>query len=317
MKVRSKWSEYLAERVLACSQVVALLAFIGCRGVSVPDDDVSVVFRDFYKSAIEDGEVVESVEVARPVFSIATDEMPLKQFLRWCSDVAGVSVVAGKDLDKNSVTIAVVDEDIDRILAGVARRMGVEVTRVGSMYVLGELRPEDKGVLVRKVRRVGGDDLNSAIQVLLSDVGRVRAFDDGLVVVGDKVEVLGRINELLDGIERAPLDTWVIQVFLMGIRRGLDVERGVDIVPAARVAYALASGGGGSVVNASLAGLLSLARSSESLDLVAEPMFLVVDGGRGVFEVGERVPIPVKASTPCSRIQGRFDKVSTLLTMVG
>lgn len=162
-------------------------------------------------------------------------------------------------------------------------------------------------MLVRRVPRLSGDDLAEACATLLSEAGRVQTFPDGLVVVGDRVAVLQRVHELLDSIERAPVGTWVVQLYVVNVNQSAGATIGLDAQPALDLAaaFSAASAGGPSATAEAVIGLrgaLEAVRREDASSLVAEPLFLLVDGGRSKIERGERIPVARKTvsdQAPC------------------
>ena len=93
-------------------------------------------------------------------------------------------------------------------------------------------------------------------------------MDDGIVIVGDTVEVLAKVNELLDGIESAPLDGWVVQFHIISIGDTASRELGLDVVPALELSASLAAASAGSVADtlnasAALTGVLRASATTE------------------------------------------------------
>lgn len=229
--------------------------------------------------------------------SMSAQEMPFSTFARVVSDRTGVSIVADASLDDKLVTIDVVDEDVASVLGVVARRVGVQVTRSGSLFYLGDLRPEDRGVFVRKVDRLTEDELTAAVSVLLSENGRVSTYGDGLVVVADRVEVVSRVREMLDAIEAAPADSWVVQLHLISMRNRDATRLGFDVQPSAEIAatFAQVSGGNNNVgelkLNAAFNAVLQAESDSETVEVLTDPMFVMLDGETARVADGDRVPI--------------------------
>lgn len=239
-----------------------------------------------------------------PRLTVSADDLPLTAFCRWVADKTGVSIVVEDRLETRRVTLDVKDVAVSDVLGMVARRAGSQVTRVGRLYYVGELRPEDRGVLVRKVARLSGEELKAAVGVLLSEHGRAETFADGLLVVGDRVEVLQRLHELLDGVENAVTATWVVQLFVVNMTRGDVIDLGLDAVPALDVAAAVAGASGGAAPAAlaattNLKGgidiLLRASRERSTVGVMGQPLFLLVDGGDAHAGSGARVPVPMRA----------------------
>lgn len=199
------------------------------------------------------------------------------------------------------MTVEVVDIPVDQLLGIVGRRLGVEVSRTGQLFFLGTLKPEDKGVLVRRVGRLTGEQLREAVAVLLSEYGRVQSYDDGVVVVGDRVEVLQRVEELLERLEAVESACWVMQLYLVSLSENDQRELSLNAQPAldiaANLAAASASGGVGVTTaqkiaaNGALSAVMKATRTKRGSRTVAEPLFVLVDGAEGKFNRGQRVPI--------------------------
>lgn len=270
----------------------------------------------------------ETVEDRGRRVSVSVDGMRLPEFVRWLSDTAGISVVSAAGLDDKTVTLDVTDQGVDDVLGMVARRLGVEITRTGRLYYIGELRKEDLGVLTRRVARLSAEELAGSVRVLLSDSGAVQSFEDGLIVVGDRVEVLRRVNELLDGIEAAESVTWAVQFYVVQLGESDLRDLGVDLEPAVELAYTFGATSAGMVPGAIAAadavtrldgGLSAVLRASGeagSVRIVAEPLVLVGDGGKASVRRGQSVPIPQRTLTEQGAIQTTgYDRIETGLVL--
>lgn len=188
---------------------------------------------------------------------------------------------------------------MSRVLGVVARRLGANLTYSGNLYYLGELRPEDRGVLVRRAPRLSSEELRHAVEALLSEVGRMVSFVDGLVVVSDRVEVLERVVELLDRLESVPVGSWVVQLHVLLIADSDKAELGLEVAPSAELALSFAAASdlhlsGGFTATGGLDVLLRAVLSSSRSRVVCEPLFVVRDGEISRYEDGQEVPIPRK-----------------------
>lgn len=221
--------------------------------------------------------------------------MPMSYFLRWISDQGGVSIVADKALDAGPVTLDVQDVPVSQVLSAVARRMGVQLTRTGSVYYLGNIRPEDRGVMVRRVTRLNEEDLTAAIGTLLSEHGRVTAQPDGVIIVGDRVEILDKITEMLDAIEQAPMDSWVVQLFIVSMTDRASKTLGIDTTAALEIAGTFANASSRLDTTGTLAAALRIAITSADIETVAAPMFVLLDGGAAKVSSSSRIPIAKKS----------------------
>ena len=324
----SKSASWGSRVACCCAWLVATMSLLtGCRNNTASQrqlgDLTQPSFRRLYDELKTLPKTPDNRQEQTARLTLAAEAMPLEAFLREVSNQAGVSIVAEERLDKLPVTLDVIDQQVSDVLGMVGRRMGVQVSRTGSLYFLGTLRPEDKGVLVRRVRRLSEKEINDAVQVLLSEFGRVRAYADGLVVVGDRVEVLQRVQELIDGIENAPAVSWVVQMHVVTITDSDLKELGLEVEPAAELAYTFSAASGGSVVGgvsdetaaklkAGLSGVLKVAREKGRSNVLAEPVFVLLDGGQAKYSKGQRVPIPKRVVSDQGTITtAGYDEVQT------
>lgn len=242
-----------------------------------------------------------------PRLTISAVNMPLQKFLRWASDKTGASIICDQNIDQSPVTIDVKNTPLADILSAVARRMSVDLTQQGELYFIGSLKPEDKGVLVRKVRRLGSDECSQAINVLLSDIGRVAAYSDGLIVVGDRVRVLQSIHTMIDQIESAESNTWIIQLYLVSMQESFSKSLGVesDLVLDMAATFATSAAGAAATQQKSAFALSAILRNTKqtgNANIIAQPLMLLNDGGQSTFQDGETIPIPKRTTSDAGTI---------------
>jgi type II secretory pathway component GspD/PulD (secretin) len=190
------------------------------------------------------------------------------------------------------VSVDVVDTDMDVVLAYVARRIGAEITRQGNMVFVGNLRREDRGWLVRKARRMSGDDAKRILTTMKTENGNVDSTVDGIVVVSDRVRVLQSMSSMLDRVESQPATTWIVQLYMISTADKGTRELGFDTSATLDVSAVLADRTFTRVTDGKLQAVLRAARTSSNFDIIAEPMRLMVDGGASTIKDGEKIPIP-------------------------
>lgn len=226
--------------------------------------------------------------------------MPLPLFARWVSDLSGYSVIMDETLRGRTVTLEVVDQPVDEVLSAVARSLGVALDRRRErLFYLGTFQESDAGVLVRRVRRLDQEQLTSAIAVLSSRDGNSISFAGGLVIVSDRVEVLDRIDAMLDEVESSVRPVWVVQLYVVSLSDHDLADFGFNFSPALDVALAYAAGSAvgaaGVSVDAGLAAVLTAAETRDSMSLMAEPLFYLSDGESATFVRGQAIPLPLRS----------------------
>ena len=279
------------------------------------DDALSVreepLFQSFYKLLEEVHRPEEEVTEGQKV-TLSTNSMPLTEFLRYMADTAGISIVCDQSLDRQVVNINVVDTDVKDVLSAVARRYGVDITEQGNVYYIGALKPQDRALLVRKVKRLSSQEIVKMVQTLNSEVGKVATSSDGLTVVGDRVRVLRNINSMFDQVELAQTNTWVLQMYLISGNSSLSREMGFDTTATFDIAATVANSHSKLDTLGAFNAVLKAARSNSRYEIVAEPMMLITDGGESGMQDGERIPIPRRTVSDSGTVTTNgFDYVNT------
>jgi hypothetical protein len=244
--------------------------------------------------------------------------MPLIEFLRLFTAETGIAVMCEDELDQRTVTIDLVGLEAIEVLGTLARRYGVDLTGGGRLYFLGEIRKEDKGFLVRKVSRLQADDLRDAIRLNLTDNGDLKVLPDGMVVVSDRLQVLDKVHALLDEIEQAPADSWVVQLHVLSIsdrtsrELGLDVEHLVELSANLAAGSAIPSSVSDWDVAAAMTGTVRATSSASDSSVVSSPLFVLLDGETSRITQGERVPIPRRTVSDAGTVTTTgFDYIQT------
>jgi len=264
------------------------------------------IFSQIYKELEQPEISVAPTITSERRLTLSCEKMPLPKFLQFVATETGVSLVADEQLDSKSVTLEVSDVTLADLLGTVARRLGVQIGRVGSTWYLGQLRGEDRGVLVRRVRRLSQEGVKSAVEVMLSDAGRLSTFPDGLLICGDRVEVLERIRDLLDRVEASGAESWAVQLYLISLSESKATELGINSQPLIELSYSLATKSNGLGISATtpedikklanaLTSVLQASATSQDIRIVAQPLFLLLDGESSKFSSGVSIPIPKRS----------------------
>ncbi len=197
-------------------------------------------------------------------------------------------------LGEKQVTLELEEQPLDRVLGSLARHLGTNYHQASpTLYFIGATRPQDRSVLVRRVRGLGSDQISQAISTVGTDT-KIAVYPDGLIVVSGLPETLQRVSQVLDEIESSRPGVWVVQLYLVTMTRDDLTELGLDVTPALDVALTYGIGSQGisaGELNVGLSALLTAARSRSSMGITAEPLFYLIDGEQGHFERATTIPI--------------------------
>lgn len=254
-------------------------------------------------------EVLETARAAAPpqqdqaadplTVTLSVEAMPLGAFVRAVGRLTGVSIVIDQALDTAPITADVRNVSVDDLLGSVARRIGADLTKTGSLYGIGQLRPEDRGVLVFKSSRLTGETLADAAAVFLSDAGSAIAQPDGLLLASDRVEVLARVVEALQLVDAQRPKAWVAQYYLFALTRSTADSLGLTTAPAISLsALASTTEGASALVAAALQGAFEATATQAENLLVARPTLYLRDGAAGEIASVVRIPVPQRSVSP-------------------
>lgn len=220
--------------------------------------------------------------------TLSVSDLSLAEVARVLASEYGVSVVCDESLSVRRVALEVIDQPVSEVVAAVARRVGSDVTRKGSLWVIGPAKASDRGVLVFRCGELEPEKLKEVVDLLLSDLGRCAVSDDGLAVVGDRVEVLERVSAAAEGMRNESRSVWLVQLHVLDSSASIEKSIGVD--GAASVSGAVSFPG-----SASGSGAMSLAlaalRDDRDTEVLAEPLCVVNDGSPYTFRSGDTYAI--------------------------
>lgn len=158
------------------------------------------------------------------------------------------------------------------------------------LYFLGELEAQDRATYLGRVGRLTPDEVESAVEVILTNTGQVKAFDDGTVIVSDVPEVITRAADVIERLNAQVGEGWIIQFFVVQAGEdgstavGVDGEFSVDVAAGFGELDFVETGGA-----ARAAFRADIQRGA--VRVVSRPLFLLVEGESGVLSRSQRVPI--------------------------
>lgn len=225
--------------------------------------------------------------------TLAVSGVPLGQFLRLLAVETGLSFVWSEELDQLSVSVEVDGVEVVSVLDYVARRLDVDLTREGNLFFLGDARERDRGLLVRRLGRLGTTDVEGVLSTVITDFGEFYVSgDDGLLVVTEHLGVLRRVSELLDQVESLGRSSWVVQLYMVSSSSSSSSELGFDTSIDLDVATAFASSASGVEYAGEARAALLADINRQKVDIFARPLFVLLDGGEAVLKRGRVVPVP-------------------------
>ena len=184
------------------------------------------------------------------------------------------------------------------------------------------------GVLVRRVQGLDADGVSEAVSVLLSDQGRIASFSNGLLVVGDRIDSLSKIEDMLNQLENQTSPVWSVQLLEVVYTDEaaelfqLDVKPSVDLAAAYAAGPALGAAalphaafrGGDVSALVGVTALLEASKMDSGVSIAGRALFLLADGETGSLRNGERLPIVTtisQAETGSQGTQVTFENVGT------
>ena len=105
--------------------------------------------------------------------SVSFNNMPFLSFIRWFSDSTNFGVIFPPDLESKTITGEYKNATAAEIISTVARRFDLSVVYIGKTIYLGKLTKDDRGILVRKVKNFDSQSLSDALQIYLSESGKI------------------------------------------------------------------------------------------------------------------------------------------------
>lgn len=271
--------------------VLLSLCFSGCslhRDLNQDDP-----FRLIYSEGNSDLSVKRDKSVDSRSITLSANLMPLASFCRLLSDHFSVGIVFSDKISSKTVSAEFKSTDINTVFTVLSRQLGVDLVRVGNTFYLGDLKDEDKAVLIRRVLSLDESNLKNTIDTLISGQGRGHVLSGRIVMVTDKDFVIRRISEALDDLERVNISSWIVQLYFLVLRKDALAEGGLTMSTSGTISYNI-SENSIDFKDFKIEGLLSGLLESSYADLFASPMFILRDGVKGSWSDGQRVPVPQK-----------------------
>ncbi len=291
MKKRS-FRSILLSVVMFLTMILSSTCFSGCSQIKeIKQDDP---FRRLYevKTSVP-SDSKDNVKGEFPLITLSCYKMPLSLFVRVLSDRYSVGMVYSETLATKEITAEFKETDLISVLNVVSRQLNVDIVRVGNTFFVGSLRPEDRGILVRRVFGHDVESLNQVAQSMISTNGKASVTKSGVVVAADHESVIRRFSEMLDYLDTVEADTWIVQLCFVTLRKDALLEAGMDVTTSGTLSYNI-SENQIDLKDFKIDGIFNLFSNSAFADVYSSPMLLCRDGETATWQDGERVPIPRK-----------------------
>jgi Flp pilus assembly secretin CpaC len=228
----------------------------------------------------------------------------------------GATIVVSELAQSRQVTIDVKEISLLDLLRLVGRRSALPVSYRGGVYYLGDLRPEDRAVLVRRVYRLDGEQLARVLTLVRGDSVPV-ALEDGSLIMADSVGAIQSACDMLDRCESLDVPQWCVQLHLIAVNERQSRELGLDVTPAIDVSASLASGVGSAFAGkAVLSALLKASSECGAATVDAQPLLFIEEGSKARFMRGLNIPVPQRTVSDQGTVTtSGFTQVRTGLTI--
>lgn len=288
---------------------LVLLCISGCSVFrSIDQDDP---FRLIYSEKFADLSYKSTVQHELKTLTFSAYQMPLGSLCRLLSDHFSVGIVFSEKIFDRVVSAEFKQTDLNTVFTVLSRQLGVDLVKVGNTFYLGELKDEDKGVLIRRVLSQDIDNLKLVVSSLISSGGRGEVLSGRVVIVSDKDFVIRRISESLDHLERLDLHSWIVQLYFIVLRKDALAEGGLTMSTTGTLSYNI-SENELELKDFKLEGLFAGILESSYADLYASPMFILRDGQVGNWQDGQTVPIPRKTVSDSGTVTtSGYDYINT------
>ena len=301
MKVKSAVISSMTVLVSAC--------FSGCSQFKCVDQEDP--FRLLYSEKLSEPFQLRQTAVDNRKITLSAHQMSLGSFCRLLSDHFNVGIVYSDKLSSKSVAAEFKDTDINTVFTVLSRQLGVDLVKVGNTFYLGELKDEDKGILIRRVLSQDEENLKNIVDTLVSSQGKGKVLSGRVVIVSDKDFVIRRMSEALDDLERVSLHSWIVQLYFLVLRKDALAEGGLTMSTSGTLSYNI-SENSLELKDFRIEGLLSGLLESSYADLFASPMLICRDGVTGTWSDGQKVPVPKRTITDYGTITTTgFDYIDT------
>lgn len=273
--------------------MILLLICSSCRPNSYENDPFRMLYSPSEASSVS---VSLSSVKPLPTLTLSAHLIPFSVFARVMSDTFNIGLVFSEKLFQKTITAEFKETGLEDVLNVVSRQLNTDVVHVGNTYFVGKLRPEDRGILVRKVIGYTNKELQDTVRSSLSQYGKLAVVGSGIVTAVDQPSVLTRVVSLLDSLDRFDNPAWIIQLAFLIIQRDALIEAGAKIATSGTISYNVQDNQF-QLKDLNIDGIVNTALQSSFADVHSSPMLLCREGSKSTWKFGKRVPIPKKSTS--------------------
>jgi hypothetical protein len=173
-------------------------------------------------------DIKKNMSVVTNQVSIRFDGASFSAAMRLLSERSGLTIVWSRDLDSQQVSGLFVEQSIESVLSALARRYGVHMSRVGSIFYLGVVSQDDVVTAVFRLPPSNKDEVLTGIRGVLSDFGRVSVVGS-VVWVSDRFEFVQKILSDVTEITELLNKSYVAEVFFIRISENKFANLAADL----------------------------------------------------------------------------------------
>lgn len=195
------------------------------------------------------------------------------------------------------------------VLDAIALMLSTSATEISKgVWYIGKERATDRVSMVRRIRGVDSANITRLVNALGGDPGSIVDLDGGVMMFTGSTTTVRRIVQVLDEVETQQRPLWVVQLHLVTLSTRDLTDLGLDVSPALDLTVeqatgSLSSGISGVDLNAKLGAVLRASQRSSTVNIVGQPVFLLLDGGTAIFKRQKRIPYRVRTTTQNGNVQ--------------